>query len=125
MAGNKALIQQYLAAYTTLDIPGMLALLAPDVVFENYTNDQLTASAIGIDQFRALAEQSSGLFAEREQQLTALREWPARAVAGIAFRGVLAADVPGGPRAGTVIELDGKSEFEFRDGLITRIVDRS
>ena len=32
MTSNKALIQQYLAAYTAFDIPGMLALLAPDVV---------------------------------------------------------------------------------------------
>lgn len=125
MAGNKALIQQYLAAYTAFDIQGMLALLSPDVVFENYTSDQLTASAQGVEQFRALAEQSQHLFSEREQQLTALREWPERAVAGIAFRGVLAADIPDGPKAGTVIELDGKSEFEFRNGLITRIVDRS
>ena len=125
MTSNKALIQQYLAAYTAFDIPGMLALLAPDVVFENYTSDQLTASAQGIEEFRTLAEQSRGLFAEREQQLTALREWPERAVAGIAFRGVLAADIPGGPQAGSMIELDGKSEFEFRDGCITRIVDRS
>ena len=66
MTSNKALIQQYLAAYTAFDIPGMLALLAPDVVFENYTSDQLTASAQGIEEFRTLAEQSRGLFAERE-----------------------------------------------------------
>lgn len=125
MAGNKALIQQYLAAYTAFDLPAMLALLTPDVVFENYSNDQLTASTEGVEAFRALAEQSRNLFTEREQCLTALREWPDRAVAGIAFRGVLAADIPGGPKAGTVIELEGKSEFAFRDGLITRIVDRS
>lgn len=125
MAGNKALIQRYLTAYTGFDIPGMLALLSPDVVFENYSNDQLTASAHGIDQFRALAEQSGALFSEREQRLIALREWPDRAVAGIAFRGVLAADIPGGPKAGSVIELEGKSEFEFSEGRITRIVDRS
>lgn len=125
MASNKALIQQYLTAYTAFDLPGMLALLASDVVFENYTNDQLTASAYGIDRFRALAEQSGSLFTECEQRMTALREWPDRAVVGIAFRGVLAADIPDGPKAGTVIELEGKSEFEFRDGRITRIVDRS
>lgn len=124
MAGNKPLIQQYLAAYTAFDLPGMLALLAPDVVFENYSNDQLTASAQGLEAFQALAEQSAALFSEREQRLSALREWPERAVAGVAFRGVLAADIPDGPKAGTVIELEGKTEFEFRDGRITRIVDR-
>lgn len=125
MSGNKALIHQYLAAYTAFDVPAMLRLLAPDVEFENYSDDQLTASAQGITAFRDLAEQSCGLFAEREQRLTALREWPDRALAGIAFRGVLAVDIPGGPTAGTVIELDGKTEFSFRDGRIVRIVDRA
>lgn len=125
MTTNKTLINQYLEAYTAFDVDGMLALLSADVVFENYANGQLTASAQGIEQFRALAEQSKRLFSEREQRLTALREWPDHVVAGIAFRGVLAHDIPGGPKAGSIIELDGKSEFEFRDGAITRIVDRS
>ena len=125
MHPNQQTVERFYQAFAQLDADTMAACYAPDVVFENYTSDQLTASAQGIEEFRTLAEQSRGLFAEREQQLTALREWPERAVAGIAFRGVLAADIPGGPQAGSVIELDGKSEFEFRDGCITRIVDRS
>jgi hypothetical protein len=47
------------------------------------------------------------------------------AIASIAFRGVLAADIPGGPAAGTVLELDGESEFGFAGGRISRIIDRS
>lgn len=121
----KELIDRYLAAYNAFDVDGMLALLSPDIRFENYSGDQLTAEASGIDAFRRLAEQSKALFSEREQRITALELGADRAVAGIAYRGRLAADIPGGPAAGTVIELQGRSEFAFGDGRITRIVDRS
>jgi ketosteroid isomerase-like protein len=121
----KELIDRYLAAYNAFDVDGMLALLSPEVRFENYSGDQLTAEASGIDAFRRLAEQSKALFSEREQRITALELGPGRAVAGIAYRGRLAAGMPGGPPAGTVIELQGRSEFAFGDGRITRIVDRS
>lgn len=121
----RELIDRYLAAYNAFDVEGMLALLSPEVRFENYSGDQLTAEASGIDAFRRLAEQSKALFSEREQRITALELGPGRAVADIAYRGRLAADIPGGPAAGTVIELQGRSEFAFHKGRITRIVDRS
>lgn len=121
----KELIDRYLAAYNAFDVDGMLALLSPDIRFENYSGDQLTAEASGIDAFRRLAEQAGTLFSEREQRVTALELGPGRAVVGIAYRGRLAVDVPGGPAAGTVIELQGRSEFSFGEGRITRIVDRS
>jgi hypothetical protein len=38
---------------------------------------------------------------------------------------VLAVDMPGGPPAGSVLELVGESEFGFESGRICRIVDRS
>ncbi|RPE80089.1 nuclear transport factor 2 family protein [Vulcaniibacterium tengchongense] len=119
------LIERYLAAYNAFDVDGMLALLRADVVFENYSGGVLTASARGIEEFRALAERAKALFVEREQRVTALRVDGDRAVAGIAYRGRLATDLPGGPAAGATIELQGESEFVFRDGRIARLVDRS
>lgn len=121
----KELIDSYINAYNTFDIDGMLALLALDVRFENYSGDQLTASAHGVDEFRHLAEISKSLFAEREQRVTSLQVDQDSAVADIAYRGRFAADIPGGPAAGTVLELQGKSEFSFQNGRITKIIDRS
>lgn len=124
-AQKQALIDRYIAAYNAFDIDGMLAVLAPDVRFENHAGDQMTVAVDGIADFRAVAEQAKALFAAREQCITRLTFGRDTAVAHIDFRGELAADIPDGPAAGTVIELQGQSEFAFADGLISRIVDRS
>ncbi len=121
----KDLIERYLVAYNSFDVGGMLSLLSQDVRFENYSGDQLTAAASGIHEFKQLAERSKSLFSEREQRITGLEFSGNFAVATIAYRGKLAADIPNGPPAGTILDLQGKSEFSFGDGLITRIVDRS
>lgn len=121
----KDLIDRYLAAYNAFDVDGMLSLLSQDVCFENYSGDQLTAATSGIDEFRKLAEQSRSLFSEREQRIAGLEFGHDSAIAVIAYRGKLAADIPDGPSAGTVLDLQGESEFSFGNGQITRIVDRS
>lgn len=121
----RELIDRYITAYKTFDIDGMLALLSADVRFENYSGGQLTASTSGIGEFRQLAENSQSLFSEREQRLSSLQCYQDSATADIAYRGRLAADIPGGLAAGTVLELPGRSEFSFSNGQITKIVDHS
>lgn len=121
----KYLIDRYLASYNAFDIDGMLSLLSKDVRFENYSGDHLTAVTTGAAEFRQLAEQSKLLFSEREQRITDLEFGHDSAIATIAYRGTLAADIPNGPLAGTVLDLQGKSEFSFSNGQITKIVDRS
>lgn len=122
---NKELIDRYLVAYNSFDIDGMLSPLSPEVRFENYSSGQLTDATNGIDEFRVLAEKSKSLFSEREQRITKLTLGQDSAIANIAYRGRLAADIPGGPSAGTVLDLQGQSEFSFAGGLISKIVDRS
>lgn len=124
-ADKRTVIEQYINAYNRFDVDGMLALLTSDVLFEDVSDGQVTAATSGIAEFRQLAEQSKGLFSERRQTITALKFRPASVVASIAWRGVFAIDVPNGPAAGTVIELQGESEFEFSGERISRIVDRS
>lgn len=118
-------INRYLAAYNAFDVAGMLAVLSPDVCFENYSGGQLTAAASGSDQFRRLAEQSSTMFSEREQRVSAIEHGEGTIVAAIAYRGRLCADIADGPKAGSVVELQGTSEFSFDGALIAKIVDRS
>ena len=127
MAGidKRTLIEQFIDAYNRFDVDGMLALLTPDVLFENVSDGQVTAATSGVDEFRQLAEQSKALFSERKQTLMALEFRPASVLASITWRGAFAIDVPNGPMAGTVIELEGESEFEFAGERINRIVDRS
>ena len=103
----------------------MLALLSPDVRFENHSGGQLTHATDGVPAFRALAEQSMSRFAEREQHIVRLRFQRGVAVADVAYRARLAVDLPGGPSAGAVLSLRGRSAFSFKAGRISRIVDRS
>ncbi len=121
----KHLIDRYLASYNAFDVDGMLSFLSNDVRFENYVGGQLTAATTGTAEFRQIAEQSKLLFSEREQRITGLEFGHDSAIATIAYRGTLAADIPNGPLAGTVLELQGESEFSFGNGKITKIVDRS
>ena len=44
----------------------------------------------------------------------------------VAFHAIVAADLPAlGLKQGDVMDLAGRSEFEFRDGLISKITDIS
>ena len=122
---KKELIDRYISAYNAFDVEGMLALLSPDIRFENYSGGQLTATVNGIEEFRQLAESSKSLFSEREQRVTAIRAGANSTIVDLAYRGVFAVDIPNGPPAGTVLDIQGQSEFSFTGGLISKIVDRS
>lgn len=122
--GTEELIRAYVDAYNRFDLDAMCALLTPDIRFEHHANGELGAEASGLPAFRALAETGAALFADRQQRITALRIDGRHVHADIAFRGTLAADVPGGPPAGTVLELKGNSTFALEHGRISTIFDR-
>lgn len=122
---KEQLINRYLVAYNSFDIDGMVKLLSSDIRFENYSGGQLTDTTNGKDEFRELADKSKSLFSEREQRITKLSINEDSAIAEIAYRGTLAVDIPDGPSTGTVLDLQGQSEFSFTAGKISKIVDRS
>ena len=125
IATPEELIDSYIAAYNRFDLDAMCALLASNIRFEHYSGNTLGVRTDGLHEFRLLAETGAAMFAERAQRVTALRIDGDHAVADIAFTGKFAQDIPGGPAAGTVVALDGTSEFTFEEGCIGKIVDRS
>lgn len=122
---QRALIERYVQAYNAFDVPAMLALLHPDVEFENRSAGRVTATARGIEEFRTLAERAATLFASRQQRI---REYVTEAGGvriAIDYEGVLAESLGPELAAGTTLRLVGHSTFRFRDGRIVRIVDES
>lgn len=122
------IVGAYLAAYNAFDVDGMVALLAPDVIFRNVSEGKVTHETIGVPAFRTLAEQGAAMFSERHQELIGLtfeNGADATVAATIRFRGVLNADNPATGSEGSPIELVGQSEFGFRDGKIAAITDVS
>jgi len=122
---GQELVTDYIAAYNAFDIEGMTALLSDDIRFENHANGLLTAQAEGLAAFRQLAQGSRALFSQREQRVSGWTIGADAIAVDIDYSGTLAQDIPGGPAAGTVLALKGRSEFSIADGKITRISDHS
>jgi steroid delta-isomerase-like uncharacterized protein len=124
-AKRQGLVGAYIAAYNAFDIDGMVALLSPDVCFENYSGAERSHLTCGTEEFRQLAASSKSLFSEREQTIVSMESHQNSVVATIEFHGRLAADMPDGPPRGTVIAMKGTSEFSFENERISKVVDRA
>jgi ketosteroid isomerase-like protein len=122
---QRALVERYIVAYNAFDVPGMLAVLHPDVEFRNLAGGQVTAAARGLEEFRTLADHAATLFRSRRQTVRNYQGDEEEALVTIDYEGVLATDLGPGLRAGDTLRLAGRSTFAFRDGLIARIVDES
>ena len=122
---KESLVQQYVRAYNEFDIDGMLALMHPECKFQNVSSGEVNARTVGTQQFRELAEKSKDLFSPRRQTITSYRDDGESVTVEIDYEGVLKADISNGPKAGETLKLKGKSEFEFREGLIYALTDYS
>ena len=121
----RALIDRYIDAYNCKDIDSMLIGVHPQVEFKNISAGMVNASTNGIAELRTLAQQSLSLFSERHQKVESFKFQGSVVVVSIAFRAIVAADLPNGLRKGQVLNFSGRSEFEFKDGAICRITDIS
>lgn len=121
----RALIDHYIDAYNRKDIDDMLKGVHPQVEFKNISAGVVNASTKGVAELRTLAQQSLSLFSERHQKIESFELQDHVAVATIAFRAVVAADLPNGLKKGQVLNLSGRTEFEFQDGAISKITDIS
>lgn len=118
-------IQRYIAAYNSFDVDGMVNLVDPDIVFKNISGSEVTVETEGIEEFRALASKSKQVFSSRHQRATSFRFDADSTTVEVAFEAVLAVDLPNGKKAGEKIRLDGRTDFEFKDGKLSRITDFS
>ena len=121
----RTLVERYIDAYNRMNVDEMLLTVHQDVEFKNVSAGIVNASTAGISELRALAQQSLSLFTERQQVIESFQCEGSSALVSIAFRAVIANDLPNGLKSGQVLNLTGRSEFEFRDGAISKITDIS
>ena len=119
------LIDQYIAAYNRMDVPGMLALLHDVIVFENISNTAETITTSGKTEFETIARQSLTLFRNRRQTVISRTLGNRTAAVEITFAGELAVDLPTGLKTGQTLSLRGVTVFAFSDDKISRISDYS
>ena len=121
----KKIIGQYIQAYNEANVEDMLRNVHEDVEFKNVANGKVNMHLKGINALRSQAEQAAKLFEKREMKITE------QVIKGnivenkIEFKCVFAADVPDGPKKGELVQIEGKSIFQFEKDKIILIEDIS
>ncbi|MEN7551084.1 nuclear transport factor 2 family protein [Rapidithrix thailandica] len=118
-------VENYIKAYNSFDIEGMLRDLHPNVVFKNISNGEVNLTTEGKEAFQKQAKQAKNLFREREQSIRNIQFDDKQVTLEIDYKGVLAVDLPNGMKAGDTLALKGKTIFRFEEDKIVSIEDIS
>jgi ketosteroid isomerase-like protein len=121
----KEIIDNYIKAYNSFDIDGMLSDMHANIKFENKSNGEIDITTNSISELKEQAEKARQLFKEREQKITGIKFHADQVEVDVDYRGILAVDFPNGLKAGDKIELKGKSIFKFKDDKIIELKDIS
>jgi len=121
----KKMIENYVNAYNSFDVDGIIKLLHKDIQFKNFSNGELNIETRGTEEFRELAEKSAKIFSSRRQTITDYSAIDDKVEVQIDYEGRLAVDLPNGLKAGDTLQLKGKSVFEIKEGKISLIEDHS
>ena len=122
---HKEMIEGYINAYNDFDLSGMTENLDSNVVFENISNEKVDLRTEGIEEFKKQAESAKNYFRQRKQTIESWNFNDLIVSVNIDYKAILAVDLPNGLKAGDTLEMKGLSEFEFKNGRIKRISDKS
>jgi len=122
---TREIIDHYVEAYNSFDVPRMIQLLHKDIRFRNYSNGEIDTEANGIQAFRELAEKSTKIFSSRRQSIVDCSAIDDKIAVVIDYEGILAVDLPNGLKAGDKVQLKGKSVFRIEAEKISLIEDYS
>ena len=122
---QKEIIENYVNSYNNFDINGMTNNLTNNVVFENISNGKVDLRTEGLDAFKKQAESAKQYFKERKQTIKSWEFSESKVTIEIAYKAILAIDLPNGLKEGDTLELKGISNFEFENGKIKNITDKS
>lgn len=86
----------------------------------------MNLQTVGIIEFKKQAESAKQYFTQREQSIESWEFDDLQVTIKIDYKATLAVDLPNsGLKMGDTLNLQGKSEFEFEDGNIKSITDKS
>jgi len=115
---------KYVEAYNDMNLESMIADFADEIVFINVINGENTMELRGIEAFKKQAIEALSYFSEREQSIESITHQYNSTEIVINYRAIAAMAFPNGLKKGEIINLKGKSVFEFSaDGKIRRLTD--
>lgn len=122
---TKEIIDNYVEAYNSFDVEGIVKLLHKDILFRNFSNGEINTETRGVQDFRELAEKSSKIFSSRRLAIIDYSAVDDKVEAQIEYEGILTVDLPNGLKNGDSMQLKGKSVFRIEEGKIALIEDYS
>ncbi|RYY98595.1 MAG: nuclear transport factor 2 family protein [Chitinophagaceae bacterium] len=122
---REELIRNYIAGYNAFDIDRMVAHFDEAVLFENCSGGVVNLSLSGLDAFREQAERAKEYFSTRTQTIRSFAHREHETEVAVDYHALLAIDLPGGPKRGEALQLQGRSIFHFSGARITRLTDIS
>lgn len=125
MKRREEIIENYVKAYNTFNVPGMTAAFHADIVFKNIQDGEITLSLEGIDAFIEQAESAKSFFSSRRQTIKSFKHEGDETEIEIEYHAVLAMDLPNGLKKGQELNLQGKSVFKFVGDRIVGLKDIS
>jgi hypothetical protein len=125
MKQREQIINYYIIAYNNFDVNGMVANMDPSIKFENISNGAVNMTLNGLPAFIEQAEQANAIFISRQQTIKSFKHTANQTEIDIAYRAVLAIDLPNGMKKGDELNLAGKSIFKFLGDKITELTDIS
>ncbi len=111
---RETIIRAYVSAYNGFDIEKMVEDLDDSIIFENIQNNTVLLRLDGIAAFKEQAKGAASFFMERNQKISLINHRVEFTEVEINYSAILAADL-GNLKAGTRIQLKGKSIFQFND----------
>ncbi len=115
---------RYVEAYNKMDVEKMIADFGDEIIFQNIMNSDKTMELQGVEEFKKQAIEALAYFSEREQSIESIIHKYNSTEIVINYRAIAAMDFPNGLKKGEVINLKGRSVFEFSaDGKIRRLTD--
>lgn len=103
----------YINAYNTFDVAGMMRDFAPTIKFTNISNNEVTLALEGLEAFKEQAMQAVVLFSQRKQTIESIVHFDDQTEVAITYHAILAVDLPRGLTKGDELSLSGKSIFTF------------
>jgi hypothetical protein len=125
MQHRELIISNYVKAYNSFDVAGMVKDLAPAIKFQNISNGDVNMELNGIEAFQKQAKQATQLFESREQIIRSFKHTGNKTEITIDYNAVLATDLPNGLKKGDKLNLKGHSIFTFNEKKIVGIMDIS
>jgi hypothetical protein len=125
MEDKETIVKNYVSAYNSFDVNGMMADMGESIKFENISGGKVDMTLNGLDEFKAQAEQGKNLFSSRQQTITRFIHTNEQTETEIAYHAILAIDLPNGMKKGDELNLSGRSIFKFSGDKIVEITDIS